>query len=52
MVAVFGQMFGEFLVGNNAGLGESVHSFSNLDVDVSVYDEIHEVVLIDDFLGD
>jgi hypothetical protein len=47
-------MFGEALVGNDSSLFESVHAFANLDVDPSAVrgDNVHEVVLFDDFVGD
>jgi hypothetical protein len=46
-------VFGEALVGNDSSLFESVHAFANLNVDPSVGgDNVHEVVLFDDFVGD
>ncbi len=45
-------MFKE-LVGDDAGLGEAVHGFSNFDIDPSfVIDQVLEVVVNDDFFGD
>jgi hypothetical protein len=53
VVALFGQSLFEELVGNDAGLGEAVHSFSNFNVDPSfVIDQVPEVVFYDDFFRD
>ena len=41
------------LVGNDAGLGEAVHSFPNFNVDLSVFvNQVPEVVFYDDLLRD
>ena len=39
VIAVDGESFGEELVGQNAGLGESVHSLSDLHVDIAFVDK-------------
>ena len=41
------------LVGNDAGLGEAVHSFPNFDVDPSVFvNQVPEIVFYDDLFRD
>ena len=41
------------MVGDDAGLREAVHSFSNFDIDPSFFvDQVSEVVFYDDFFGD
>ena len=41
------------LVGKDAGLGEAIHPFSNLDVYPSVFiNKVSEVVVVNDFVGD
>jgi hypothetical protein len=39
------------LVGQDASLGKAIHAFGNLDVDVVVVDQLHEVVFVNDLLG-
>ena len=53
VISLFGQSFFEELVGDDSGLREAVHSFSNFDIDPSFFvDKVSEVVLYDDFFGD
>jgi len=53
VVTFFGESLLEELVGNDAGLGEAVHSFPNFDVDPSVFvNQVPEVVFYDDLLRD
>jgi len=53
VVALFGQSLFEELVGNDAGLGEAIHSFSNFNVYPSFFvDQVLEVVFYDDFFRD
>ena len=52
-VTLFGKSLLEELVGNDAGLGEAVHSFPNFDVDPSVFvNQVPEVVFYDDLFRD
>ncbi len=53
VVTFFKKLFLNDLVGNDAGLGEAVHSFPNFDVDPSVVvNQVPEVVFYDDLLRD
>jgi len=53
VVTFFGKSLLEELVGNDAGLGEAVHSFPNFDVDPSVFvNLVPEDVFYDDLLRD
>ena len=57
MLALAGTLFGKSLlkelVGNDAGLGEAVHSFPNFDVDPSVFvNQVPEVVFYDNLFRD
>ena len=53
VVTPFGQSLFEELVGNDAGLGEAVHAFSNFDIDPSVViDQVPEIVFDDDLIRD
>jgi hypothetical protein len=53
VVTLFGKSLLEDLVGNDAGLGEAVHSFPNFDVDPSVFvNQVPEVVFYDDLFRD
>ena len=53
VVALCRQLLFEELVGDDAGLGEAVHSFSNFNVYPSFFvDQVPEVVLYDDFFRD
>lgn len=47
-----GKAFCEQFVGEDAGLGKAVHAFANVNVYVSVVDQVEKVVGIDDFLWD
>ena len=52
-VTFFGKSLLEELVGNDAGLGEAVHSFPNFDVDPSVFvNLVPKDVFYDDLLRD
>jgi hypothetical protein len=42
----------QLVVGDDAGLRETIHAFADLNANVAVVDEWQEVVLVDDFLGD
>jgi len=53
VVTPFGQSLFEELVGDDAGLGEAVHAFSNFDIDPSVVvDQVPDVVFDDDLVRD
>jgi hypothetical protein len=53
VVIVGGEVCFELLVGNNAGLLQSIHASPDFDVDPAVWSgDVFEFVLIDDFLGD
>ncbi len=53
VITPFGQSLFEELVGNDAGLGEAIHAFTNLDIDPSVIvDQVPEVVFFDDLVRD
>jgi hypothetical protein len=53
VVSLFGESLLEELVGDDAGLGEAIHPFSNFDIDPSfVIDQVAEVVFDGDFFGD
>jgi len=53
VVALCGQSLFEELVGDDAGLGEAVHSFSNFNVHPSFFvDQVPEFVFCDDFFRD
>ena len=53
VISLFGQSLFEELVGNDAGLREAVHAFSNFDIDPSLFvDQVSEVVFNNDFFGD
>jgi hypothetical protein len=51
-VAEFCEVLSPLVVGDDAGLRETIHAFVDLDVNVGIVDERQEVVLVDDFLGD
>jgi hypothetical protein len=52
-VTIRSKVFGEALMGDESGLFEPVHAFSNFDVDPSVGgDYVKQVVLLYDFVGD
>ncbi len=44
--------FSELFIGQTAGLGEAIHPFADLGVDVAVDDFSLKLVEIDDFLGE
>ena len=53
VISLFGQSLFAELVGDDAGLREAVHAFSNFDIDPSLFvDQVPEVVFYDDFFGD
>ena len=58
MLALVATFFGklllkELVLGNDAGLGEAVHSFPNFDVDPSVFvNQVPEVVFYDNLFRD
>jgi hypothetical protein len=53
VVTLFGQSLFEELVGNDAGLGEAVHAFSNFDIYPSLFvDQVPEVVFYNNLFGD
>ena len=53
VVSFFGKSLLEELVGNDAGLGEAIHSFPNFDVDPSNFvNQVLEVVFYDDLFWD
>ena len=51
VVVVLETLFKE-LVGEAAGLGEAVDAVADLEVDPSVVDEVLEIILVDEVLGD
>ena len=51
-VPVLVEVFFEALVGDDAGLWETVHALADFDVDPPILNKREEIVLIDDFLGD
>ena len=52
IVTLFGQLLFKELVSDDAGLREAVHSFSNFNIDQSLFvDQVAEVVFYDDFFG-
>jgi len=53
VVALCGQLLFEELVGDDAGLGEAVHSFLNFNVHPSLFvDQVPEFVFFNDFFRD
>ena len=52
VIPVIGQSFFEQLVWKNSSLGQSVHAFSYLDIDPTVFVEVAKVILGDDFFWD
>ena len=48
VVAVLGEIGDEDIVGNAAGLGEAVHAFADLNIDIAVADEGFKVVVLHD----
>ncbi len=53
VVTLFGKSLLKELAGNDAGLGEAVHSFPNFDVDPSVFvNQVPEIVFYDDLFRD
>jgi hypothetical protein len=51
-VAECSQVFSQFVVGDDAGLGEAVRAFVDLGVNIPVVNEGEEVVLVDDLFWD
>ena len=51
-IAVFGEMQSEAVVGNDAGLIEAGHDFSDLEVDPAVRGKCKMIVLHDDLIRD
>ena len=52
MVAVLGEVEHQGIVCDASGLWETAHSFCYFDADVALVLNRHQVVVVDDFLGD
>ena len=52
VVALGKEAFGQEIIGKFAGLFEPIHAFDDLVVDPAVVGKLHEVVFVNDFLGD
>ena len=50
-IAVGGEVLDELVVGESSGLGQSVHTVSNFDLNVAFVDERPEVLFVDDDVG-
>ena len=46
MVAMWQKEFLEVVIGNVTGLREAVHAFANFHIDVTIVDEVMEVVVL------
>ena len=46
MVTMLGKMGNETVIGNAASFGETVHAFSDFDVDLSIVNQVSKVGLV------